>query len=706
MFTCYSMLRIREARALVAPCLVLFLLTLSAFGPATADEPSSKQRSANRTERFIQRFEQRRAALKKPSDAPASPWGGVIERVPDVEPKPAEIEPIDSEPVKTIESLPEETPAIGFPVESAVQQPSTQIAPAVRPRETAKKPAAPKVTPMPKSKQQSIVPVPSNQTPIQPLPQYPSIDGSQAGPPMPRATTPLEVKEPKVDPLPESTSSSASQPMPLPSAEPRRSEKPEPTPSVENVPDVSAEPQVAPNQPKPSHQMQLTKPIHNLVVETSGPQEISLGEVVSYVITVHNRGQRTEEDAYLELTLPPSTTVIESMPMLAEGKSRWKVGTLETNEMRSFQVKFVCQTAGSFTMKSWLTMPKEFKQPFRVLSPALEIITAEESQLHSEQVSQFTFLVRNVGEGVARNVRAQIEFPETIKVDGQSIITRELGDLAPNEQRTATVSAFVEGRGRVNAHFTARAAGGVFAEATRSINVLAPQLRILAQGESHSKLGEIETYSVQIANEGSLMLEHLTIIVALDEKLSLVDAESGAHLDANGRLLGWELPKLKPNEVKTFRWWAVGEESGAAEQRLFVEADKNLSREAKLTTHLSQAPRLELQFASANRSAQAGEEVIYQLRLTNTGSVPAENLVISGELADLFKPIPVLGGKQSWNGNRVALDTVLKLEPGEFRLYQVRARALQAGTGGLKVRVTEGPTGAKLLSESSETLIR
>ncbi len=85
-----------------------------------------------------------------------------------------------------------------------------------------------------------------------------------------------------------------------------------------------------------------------LTITKSGPQRQYLSRIVSYEITVHNKGDGTARDTIIEDIIPPGVTSIEATAgaQFSASKLMWEVGTLEPNTSRKVRVSYMATKEG------------------------------------------------------------------------------------------------------------------------------------------------------------------------------------------------------------------------------------------------------------------------------------------------------------------------------------------------------------------------
>jgi uncharacterized repeat protein (TIGR01451 family) len=174
-------------------------------------------------------------------------------------------------------------------------------------------------------------------------------------------------------------------------------------------------------------------------------------------------------------------------------------------------------------------------------------------------------------------------------------------------------------------------------------------------------VGQDVTYELFVKNEGGSAVWNVRVDDELPAGTRYVSSDPPGDA-ANGRL-SWSLGALDAGATKRLKVTVRPADEGEIRNRTvvtFSAATENRMRvtRPKLTTSLS-----------APESVKAGEEVSLLIRLTNTGSGPATNLVIKASLSD---------GLHNPNGSVLELK-LPTLAAGQVKTIPLRAIATKAG---------------------------
>ena len=155
---------------------------------------------------------------------------------------------------------------------------------------------------------------------------------------------------------------------------------------------------------------------------------------------------------------------------------------------------------------------------------------------------------------------------------------------------------------------------------------------------SEVKPGDRILYTISYKNTGSLDLNGITLTDSLPRGLTLVSAP-GARIERDK--VSWSIDKLQPNASGSVSLMAQVDEGISTEREIVntamilvtypkVEAQST----AQITVKPERKPALELTKEASTQSALPGDVITYRLKLKNTGSAPATDVVIT----DLLPP--------------------------------------------------------------------
>jgi uncharacterized repeat protein (TIGR01451 family) len=169
------------------------------------------------------------------------------------------------------------------------------------------------------------------------------------------------------------------------------------------------------------------------------------------------------------------------------------------------------------------------------------------------------------------------------------------------------------------------------------------------------------TYEIIVRNPGTTPAAEVRVREQLPEDARCLRTEPAA--EAHGRRLEWDLGDLEPGAERRLRVEAQADREGKFEDRVTASCSVSQS----LATDI-QRPRLALTMA-APEQARLGDEVRFQVRVTNNGTGPATHVVVHDH--------PPAGLRHA-QGADVEAD-LGTLAPGESKAIALRTTAVRGG---------------------------
>jgi uncharacterized repeat protein (TIGR01451 family) len=183
-------------------------------------------------------------------------------------------------------------------------------------------------------------------------------------------------------------------------------------------------------------------------------------------------------------------------------------------------------------------------------------------------------------------------------------------------------------------------------------------------------VGQDVTYELFVKNEGGSAVWNVRVDDELPVGTRYISSDPPGEV-ANGRL-SWSLGSLEAGATKRLKVTVRPADEGEIRNRTVVTFSAATENRMRVTR-----PKLAASI-SAPESVKAGEEVAFLVRLTNSGSGPATNLVMKASLSDGLH-----------NSNGAVLELKLPtLAAGQVKTIPLRAIATKAGPQACLLAVT------------------
>lgn len=238
-----------------------------------------------------------------------------------------------------------------------------------------------------------------------------------------------------------------------------------------------------------------------------------------------------------------------------------------------------------------------------------------------------------------------------------------VGDLAPGESRTITVSSVVPGAGE---HMICTSAAYTPMMCSL-VSAIQPQLQLTKAAPEEAAIGQEIVYRLTVTNTGVGPARDVVIVDPLPGDMRTAQGQNQVQIDVG---------TLEAGESRTFTLNGIAPGPGRYTNIARVTAAGGLTDEAQASTNVRQA-RLRIE--------KRGPEVEYtnigadfEIAVTNEGDAPAYNVMLEDIMPPGARFLEASDGgvagadRVSWN-----LGTI---PPGQTRTILVRMAGMQAGT--------------------------
>ncbi len=255
------------------------------------------------------------------------------------------------------------------------------------------------------------------------------------------------------------------------------------------------------------------------------------------------------------------------------------------------------------------------------------------------------------------------------KSDTKSMARIDVGDLAPNEAKTVQMTGTPTQQGTLDTCLSARFNPPMLCS---MVNVVAPALRITAEGPSQADVCADLVYHYRVTNTGTGTAHNVVLQENLPDGLQTTDGKNS--ISAN-------LGDITAGQNKDVTAHLKAGQPGKFSTQAAVASDDAGRAQAEAVATTLMAPRLAVTVAGPKED-YLGQPLTYQVTVKNNGDAPAANTkvrlgatpgsveFVSAQNADGSKL------SQEFSGGGQSLGT---LAPGESHTVSITFRSLQQG---------------------------
>ncbi len=458
-------------------------------------------------------------------------------------------------------------------------------------------------------------------------------------------------------------------------------------------------------------------------VSLDAPRSVAINQEIPATVTVSNSGQVDTQSGQVRLQVPTGMQYVRSDPPaqfdsqsnqltwpltgLAGGRKQQLNATFASKKIGSFPASVVAVTSDSLRAENAATI--------RVDNGSLKVALVGPQVGVIGTPSEYQIQITNPSQATINKVELDIWLP-----DGLAAITprgdrlekklenRGIPPIEPGQTKTLPIRFDATKPGRFNVSVMASAEGGLSDQSNVAIEFAQPQAKIELRGPATVYVNREGTWSLYITNNGTVPVTNAVLRYRLPPELVLRNAGEGGQFNASTNEIGWNLSNLAPGEERVVKVTALGARpttrgilSGV------LTASPNIEVKKENTIEVLGVPALRIETTSDVNPIDVGRQVAYTIRITNQGTLPADQIQVVAEVPGLMRPLGGRGLPQAAtvSGNMVRFPTINNLAPNQVATLYVYAQAVDQGNAHFRVSVQSPSLAAPLISEEATRIL-
>jgi uncharacterized repeat protein (TIGR01451 family) len=459
--------------------------------------------------------------------------------------------------------------------------------------------------------------------------------------------------------------------------------------------------------------LQLGKQSVGLTVEVKGPPTMNLNQTALFRIIVTNPGTTDATNVTVRDELPAGLEFLSSQPAeqrINESLLVWNLNAVPAGSERVITLKLKPKKVGQFDHAATVTMQAGAKSQTQVHEPKLRVEQiAPSGKILKGKPVEFRLAVTNIGDGPARQVIVRAKLSAGLRVDpseptDQNLFEQDLGDLAPGQrvELDPLIADTIQGGEQscmVLALSPDVSPGFEGAQATRTISVVEPKLKVSLHGPAMRYTDTIGTYSIVLENPGTVTARNVRVLATLPLGGMLVQPiPAGARFDSSNRRLQWSPMVVEPGEKEKVTLTFQVRMGGAGPYSVSAEArSSGLYANASVSTEVQAIADLDLEISEDRRVVDVGETTTFKVRIRNRGRKEATNLLVSAVHSDNIQVVETYGTDKNAEyvkdkPGTFAFPVIDRLGSDKECTLLIRVKALKPGQATCRVQLTHGDT--------------
>lgn len=414
----------------------------------------------------------------------------------------------------------------------------------------------------------------------------------------------------------------------------------------------------------------------NIRLEVEGPGAVSMGKEARYVLVASNEGAEAARNLEIRLQTPAHARLGEVT--VEDGEIRqvddetivWTIGQLGGNTARELQLSVTPLKPEAIELAvQWSVHPQPIQAAIEVQQPSLVVEIAGPNDILFGESQIYTITLRNPGTGPAENVTLDV-------ATGGGAQSKKMGTILPGGEEKIRMELIARESGDLEIASVATA-DGIRQEARKSVLVRRAELTVEVTAPRMKFAGSSGTYEVLVRNTGNAPANEVDISLRKPAGVRYLSGVDSA-VESGGRI-GWQLPILDAGQQRLYRVQVAFEEAGDVVCEAVVSSADELTASAAIETFVEAVADLKLAINDPESPQSVGDEVTYEIRVTNRGSQASGSISVLAHFSDGIEPARATGGAAELLTGQVIFEPLAGVKPGETIMLKVVARAEKAG---------------------------
>lgn len=449
----------------------------------------------------------------------------------------------------------------------------------------------------------------------------------------------------------------------------------------------------------------LDMEIPSVTVRLVGPGDIPVGRKGDYELMTKNTGAISLNGVVIRMDIPKGVTadIAEANKSEVETETMedgtvallWQVTELGPGKSKSLPVKLTASEARNFAIAlEWTVLPQNGELLVNVQQPLLQIGLEGPSEAPYGMPQMYRLKVSNPGTAIAENVVLNLS------AEPYGSNSSPIGSIAPGSHRIVEVELTFQQKGNLKIKAEAVGVGNLKSASEIDVQVKQAVLQASVTGPETEYVGAIAEYAMELTNSGDAVAENVIAQIQLPEGVKLSALPNGTRL--SGRNLLWEVNSIEVGKSAKLHWQTELQNAGNQVFEVTCRGSAGAAAVTKVQTLVEAVADLKLTLSDPPSPAPVGEEVAYELEISNEGKQSANQVRVIAQFSEGIEPSKAVGAEHKLVPGQVIFEPIAKIAPGEKVKLQVRALASQAGVHRFRLEVqTEDQEVHHVLEEST-----
>ncbi len=416
-----------------------------------------------------------------------------------------------------------------------------------------------------------------------------------------------------------------------------------------------------------------------LLVEADGPKTVRLNQSATYNVKVTNLTDNAVHNIMLMSTNPDGFQVTSAAPATTQPMDKgmgYAVGDLAAHESKTVMITGMATKPGMVdTCYTVSYNPPTLCTMLTVTNPAISLTVQAPADSDICQPVTYTYTVANTGTGTAHNVTLTEPLPDGLMTDaGSNTVNSNIGDIPQGESRNVTAMIKASKVGPFTGSAVAKADGEAAPAAQTMTTFHAPMLAVAVTGGPSDYVGKMVDYQITVTNKGDAVAKNA--MVQIGHPQNGIGTVTSKDVDQSGMI---PLGDLAPGASVTKTAQATSTQGGTVTVMAVAKATCATDQTASADTMFNTIPALLLETVDEVDPVKVGSNVVYDVKVTNQGSGPDNNVVVTATIPDGEEYVSTDGPTQpTVSGQTLTFPTIPSLATKSSATWKVSVKADKA----------------------------
>ncbi|MDP1797571.1 MAG: hypothetical protein Q8K78_08825 [Planctomycetaceae bacterium] len=428
-----------------------------------------------------------------------------------------------------------------------------------------------------------------------------------------------------------------------------------------------------------------------VTVEWVKKSDINVGQECHIELVVKNSSTVPATNVAVDAAFPNSVrlTSVEPKPAQAAEKLSWTFDVLAPGVERRLAIKLIPSRRGDLGTSAEVRFTGQSANVFKVEEPLLKVAIKGPSEVLLGDPASQLITITNPGTGVAHDVKLEAKLSDGLEHPKGERLEIEVGSINPGDSQHVRLGLSAIKGGTHTLTVAATSLSDATATATWKVNVIAPSLKVAADGPALRYKGRNAKYTLTVTNDGSVPNNNVRVTQAVPEGFQFVSADHGGKFDVSQRTVQWFLGRIDAGQVQHMSCELAAVALGDFKHSIIVGSDAGVRAECVAETRVDGTASLATEIVDLADPIEVGSETAWEVRVRNDGSKAATNIAIACELPSGVDLLHAKGATSAIADNRsVTFKLLPQLAPGQQAVYRIHVRGTAEGTHRLRARVT------------------